>query len=86
MELVWSDEFNGRAGAPPDPSKWNYDLGATGWGNSEAETYTKSPENVFQDGHGHLVIRAIRDASGEYTSARLQTGSPAASTHTTDLS
>ena len=85
-KIVWSDEFNGPAGAPPDPAKWNYDLGGGGWGNNEIETYTNSPANVFQDGQGNLVIRAIRDAAGNYTSARLQTGSPTASTHTADLS
>ena len=85
-KLVWSDEFNGPSGSAPDLSKWNYDLGGGGWGNGEAETYTSSPQNVFQDGKGNLVIRAIRDSSGNYTSARLQTGSPQASTHTADLS
>ncbi len=85
-KLVWSDEFNGSAGSPPDPTRWNYDLGGGGWGNGELEVYTNSPNNVFQDGTGHLVIRAIRDAAGNYTSARLQTGSPGASTHTADLS
>jgi len=83
-QLVWSDEFNGTAGTPPDPTKWNYDLGGGGWGNGEAETYTNSPQNVFQDGNGNLVIRAIRDSSGKYTSARLQTGAPGASTQTAD--
>src|SRR5712691_2259786 len=83
-KLVWSDEFNGPAGSAPDPSNWNYDLGGGGWGNGEAETYTSSPQNAFQDGKGNLVIRAIRDLSGNYTSARLQTGSPGASTHTAD--
>src|ERR1039458_7903310 len=85
-KLVWSDEFNGPSGSAPDLSKWTYDLGGGGWGNGEAETYTSSPQNVFQDGKGNLVIRAIRDSSGNYTSARLQTGSPQASTHTADLS
>ena len=75
-KLVWSDEFNDAAGTPPDPRKWNFDLGGGGWGNGEAEVYTNSPNNVFQDGRGNLVIRATRDASGNYTSARLQTGSP----------
>ncbi len=83
-QLVWSDEFNGTAGSPPDPQNWNYDLGGGGWGNFEAETYTNSTNNVFQDGNGNLVIRAIRDASGNYTSARLQTGAPQASTQTAD--
>src|ERR1039457_6592339 len=85
-QLVWSDEFNGTAGSPPDSTKWNYDLGGGGWGNGEIETYTNSTRNAFQDGKGNLVLRAIRDSSGNYTSARLQTGSPTASTHTTDLS
>jgi uncharacterized protein (TIGR03437 family) len=85
-KLVWSDEFNGPAGAPPDPTKWNYDLGGGGWGNGELETYTNSPNNVFQDGQGNLVIQAIRDSSGNFTSTRLQTGAPGASTQTTDLS
>lgn len=57
----------------PDASKWTYDLGDGGWGNHELETYTKSIENVSQDGHGHLVIRAINAGSGSYTSARIKT-------------
>src|SRR5689334_21636658 len=85
-KLVRSDAFNGPAGALPNPSNWNFDLGGGGWGNNEAQSYTNSPINVFHDGKGHLVIRAIRDAAGAYTSARLQTGSPGASTHTADLS
>ena len=85
-QLVWSDEFNGPAGTPPDPAKWNFDLGGGGWGNGEAEVYTNLAANVFQDGNGNLTIRAIKDAQGNYTSARLQTGSPGASTHTADLS
>ena len=85
--LVWSDEFNAPAGTPPDPTKWNYDLGNNnGWGNGEAEFYTNSTSNVFQDGNGNLVIRAMRDSTGKYTSARLQTGAPGASTQTADWS
>ena len=86
-QLVWNDEFNGTAGSPPDATKWNYDIGVgnpVGWGNHEAETYTSSTQNAFQDGNGNLIIRAIRDSSGNYTSARLQSGSPGASTHTAD--
>jgi len=47
--LVWSDEFD--VDGAPDPSKWTYDLGAGGWGNGEAQTYTDNPENVrVEDG------------------------------------
>ncbi len=72
--LVWSDEFNGPAQSAPSSANWNYDVGASGWGNGEQETYTNSIQNVFEDGAGHLVIRAIRDASGHYTSGRIRTG------------
>lgn len=71
-KLAWSDEFNGPAKTLPDATKWTYDLGAGDWGNKELETYTNRPENVSQDGKGHLVIRAIKTASG-YTSARIKT-------------
>ena len=71
-KLVWGDEFNARTGTPPDATKWVYDLGATGWGNNELERYTNSGDNIFQDGNGHLVIKAIKKATG-YTSARIKT-------------
>jgi uncharacterized protein (TIGR03437 family) len=85
-QLVWSDEFNDAAGTLPNPENWNYDLGGGGWENGELETYTNSTNNVFQDGNGNLVIQATRDSGGNFTSARLQTGNPKASTRTTDLS
>lgn len=85
-KLVWSDEFNGAAGSPPDPANWNYDLGGGGWGNGEIETYTNSAKNVFQDGKGNLVIQVLKDAQGNYTSTRLQTGKPGSSAGTADLS
>ncbi|HEX4229099.1 MAG TPA: glycoside hydrolase family 16 protein [Bryobacteraceae bacterium] len=69
---AWSDEFNGAPGSAPDPSKWTYDLGNSGWGNEELETYTNSTANVFQDGQGHLVIRALKSGNG-YTSGRIKT-------------
>ena len=86
-QLFWSDEFNGSANTPPDPTKWNYDLGGGGWGNGEQETYTNSINNAFQDGKGNLVIRAIRDSAGNYTSARLRSGmgSPIQATDTANV-
>ena len=71
-KLVWSDEFTGPAGAAPNPTKWGYDLGAGGWGNSELESYTSTRENSSLDGRGRLVIQA-RMANNEFTSARLKT-------------
>jgi beta-glucosidase len=87
--LLWSDEFDGPAGAPPNPAFWQPEIGdgtlngIPGWGNSELETYTADPENVSMDGAGHLAITA-REVNPEqglvcwygdclYSSARLIT-------------
>ncbi len=84
-EPVWSDEFNGPAQQIPDPANWTYDVGnQNGWGNGEVEIYCAAqgtnprqcdPQhpNAFQDGSGHLVVRAERTAQGNWTSARLTT-------------
>lgn len=73
--LVWSDDFELAAGAPPDPAKWSFDLGANGWGNRELQAYTDRPENIAHDGAGNLVITARREPwrGSEYTSARINT-------------
>jgi beta-glucanase (GH16 family) len=78
--LVWSDEFDGPAGARVDPARWFTAVGGNGWGNNELQTYTDRAENASLSGDGLLVIRALREhyqgADGrarEYTSARLKT-------------
>ena len=82
---VWSDEFNGPAQQTPDPTKWTFDVGnQNSWGNHELETYCPAGPavykgcdprhpNAFQDGEGHLVLRAQKDADGNWTSARITT-------------
>jgi beta-glucanase (GH16 family) len=70
MQYVFKDDFNGPAGSAPNPANWAFNTGATGWGNHELENYTTSRANSYLDGHGHLVIEAIRTAHG-FTSARL---------------
>jgi serine/threonine-protein kinase len=71
--LIWSDEFSGPPGSPPDPAKWVYDLGGNGWGNHELEVYTDSRGNSHLDGQGHLVMQALQPTPGKFTSARLKT-------------
>ena len=79
--LVWNDEFNGAAGAAPDPGKWTAETGGWGWGNQELQYYTDSRENSAQSGDGNLVITAKADGGGQncwygpctHTSARLIT-------------
>jgi beta-glucanase (GH16 family) len=78
--LVWSDEFNGPAGASPSSANWNFDTGGSGWGNEELESYTSRPVNAELNGTGDLAIAARSEPyTGQdgiprsYTSARMQT-------------
>jgi beta-glucanase (GH16 family) len=67
---IFDDEFRGPAGSAPDPALWSYDLGSTGYGSGQLETYTDSRANSYLDGHGHLIIAVTRQDGG-YQSARL---------------
>ena len=76
--LVWSEEFDGNA---LDTTTWNYDLGASGWGNNEWQEYTNDPANLKVE-NGNLSITAKCDLSvtgscgsqdGSITSARINT-------------
>ena len=62
------DDFNGIAGAPPDPAKWTVVEGA-GWDRGE-QKYAR--ENAVLDGNGHLVLRADKTDDG-FTSGRVET-------------
>ncbi|MEO5777059.1 MAG: glycoside hydrolase family 16 protein [Flavobacterium sp.] len=70
--LAWSDEFN--TDGAPDSSKWSYETGAGGWGNSELQYYTSRPENVTVQG-GFLKINLLKEnyMGSNYTSARIVT-------------
>ena len=84
---VWSDEFDGAAGARIDSTKWRYETadgckqGICGWGNNEKEYYTDASENIALNGHGQLMIVARRAPVGlacyygpcRYTSAKITT-------------
>ncbi len=85
--LVWSDEFNAKAGTAPNATVWANEVGdgtangIPGWGNDELEYYTSGGANASTDGMGNLVITtAAADGSlmcyygpCKYTSARLLT-------------
>lgn len=75
MQLLWSDEFNDAA---LNSSNWTHELGngcnvgICGWGNNELEVYTDKAENIRLE-NGKLVITAIKEAGGGFTSARIKT-------------
>ena len=71
---IWSEEFNG--GTSPNSAVWSYDLGGSGWGNNELQTYTNNSNNVRVEG-GHLIITALQQSGSggqpSFTSARIRT-------------
>ena len=72
-QQVWADEFNYTG--LPDSSKWNYDVGGSGWGNNELEYYTQKRLENSRVENGNLTIEARRESwqGMNYTSARLVT-------------
>ena len=76
---TWSDDFDGTAGSPPSADNWLVDTGtsyASGpahWGTGEVQTYTNDTKNLQLDGKGNLSITPLRDDSGAWTSARVET-------------
>jgi hypothetical protein len=75
--LTWSDDFNGAAGTGVNTTDWLYDTGpGSNFGTGEIETMTNSTANVFQDGAGHLVLKAIHTGTNPtagWTSGRIET-------------
>ena len=69
--MPWSDEFNGSG--LPDSTKWNYNIGNWGWGNNELQYYTNASEANARQEDGNLIITALKDKEGNWTSARLTT-------------
>jgi beta-glucanase (GH16 family) len=79
LHLVFSDDFTGASGAAVNGSNWQfatghgYPGGAANWGTGEVENMTSSTANAHLNGSGQLVIKAIRDGGGNWTSSRLET-------------
>ncbi|GGX00826.1 glycoside hydrolase family 16 protein [Streptomyces chartreusis] len=76
---VFLDDFQGAAGSGVNTSDWRYATGKgypggpANWGTGEIETMTNSTNNVSLDGNGNLRITPRRDASGNWTSGRIET-------------
>lgn len=70
LRLVWNDEFD--YSGVPDPSKWKYQTGKSGWGNNEAQNYianeTEAKTAIVEN--GLLKIKAYHDGR-EWKSARM---------------
>ncbi|KAM5354087.1 hypothetical protein ACJ41O_000737 [Fusarium nematophilum] len=79
FKVTWCDDFNGPANTLPDPDNWIIDTGTSypggppAWGNGEVQTYTDRVENVRTTGKGNLLITALRNSTGAWTSGRIET-------------
>lgn len=74
-QLVWSDEFE--YSGLPDSTKWSFDQKGNGygWGNNEAQFYTRNRLQNAGVKDGFLTITALKEEleGKKYTSARLVT-------------
>ncbi|MFL6051866.1 MAG: discoidin domain-containing protein [Actinoallomurus sp.] len=77
FSLTWSDDFTGASGSGVNTGTWKYDTGpGSSFGTGEIETMTNSTANVFQDGAGHLALKALHSGSDPragWTSGRIET-------------
>jgi beta-glucanase (GH16 family) len=77
FSLTWSDDFNGTGGSGLDTGVWKYDTGpGSNFGTGEIETMTNSTANVYHDGAGNLVLKALHsggDPNSGWTSGRVET-------------
>lgn len=75
--LTFSDDFDAPAGTGLNTATWKYDTGpGSSFGTGEIETMTNSTANVFHDGAGHLVLRALHSGTSPtsgWTSGRIET-------------
>jgi beta-glucanase (GH16 family) len=77
FNLTWSDDFSGASGTGLNTGTWKYDTGpGSSFGTGEIETMTNSTSNVYQDGAGHLVLKALHSGTNPgsgWTSGRVET-------------
>lgn len=72
---TWCEEFNYEG--KPDESIWNYQTGGGGWGNGEAQYYTKGDNVEVKDGYLTITARKEQYGGNSYTSSRINTSGKA---------
>ncbi|KAK4466310.1 concanavalin A-like lectin/glucanase domain-containing protein [Cladorrhinum samala] len=70
LRALWSDDFNGNSGQPPNQGTWNI-ITNMGRVNNELQTYTGSNSNLQLSGGGTLQI-IPRKSGGAWTSGRIE--------------
>ena len=70
-ELVWADEFD--TDGPPDPDRWAFDVGGSGWGNGELQYYMPNGNAEIENGILSIELRKGKRGTCNCTSARMVT-------------
>lgn len=68
---VWEDNFS--TGSTPDPSKWTFETGGSGWGNNELQFYTGGANSTISGGIMTITAKRENVSGREYTSSRMIT-------------
>ncbi|KAI0007420.1 glycoside hydrolase family 16 protein [Xylariaceae sp. FL0662B] len=71
MKIIWSEDFEGSAGASPNGDAWNI-MDAINT-NDEVQTYTTSNKNLQISGGGTVQFVPHKSPSGLWTSGRIET-------------
>lgn len=68
---IWEDNFDNNGA--PDPAKWSFEVGGTGWGNNELQYYTPGTNASVLDGNLNIVAKREFNTGRQYTSSRMIT-------------
>lgn len=66
--LRWAEEFDGTS---VNLSNWQYETGASGWGNNELQHYTPGENASVSDGHLTITIKKEAYKGSNFTSTRM---------------
>ncbi|KAL2061692.1 hypothetical protein VTL71DRAFT_7070 [Oculimacula yallundae] len=67
--VLWSDDFEGKAGSKANPSIWNYETGSDL--NGGIQIYNGEAQQASLTGRGSLSIHPVKRSGGNWYSARL---------------
>ncbi|KAI0394090.1 glycoside hydrolase family 16 protein [Xylariaceae sp. FL0594] len=70
MSLVWSEDFEGPSGSPPNPAVWNImgDIHT----NNDVQKYTNFNNNLQISGGGTIQFVPRKGPQGQWTSSRIE--------------
>lgn len=68
---IWEDNFDNNGA--PDPNKWTFEVGGSGWGNNELQYYTAGNNANVLDGNLNITAKKELNNGRQYTSTRMIT-------------